>query len=169
MDLRRPQWPRGLRRRSAASRLLRLWVRIPPAQWMFVVSIGCCRVEVSVTCWSLVQGESCRLWFVVVCDLGTSWMSRPWTTGGCRARNKTIGLVNECQDEWDIKKATIKSWNIDIRAPNYSIRFHSPLTPVRWKWLSNYKFTGRWWCLRRHHRLWIKPLSPQFVWAFKCT
>ena len=26
----RSQWPRGLRRRSAAARLLRLWVRIPP-------------------------------------------------------------------------------------------------------------------------------------------
>ena len=28
--MRRSQWPRGLRRRSAAARLLRLWVRIPP-------------------------------------------------------------------------------------------------------------------------------------------
>ena len=27
---RRSRWPRGLRRRSAAARLLRLWVRIPP-------------------------------------------------------------------------------------------------------------------------------------------
>ena len=27
----RSQWPRGLRRRSAAARRLRLWVRIPPA------------------------------------------------------------------------------------------------------------------------------------------
>jgi len=26
----RSQWPRGLRRRSAAARLLGLWVRIPP-------------------------------------------------------------------------------------------------------------------------------------------
>ena len=26
----RSQWPRDLRRRSAAARLLRLWVRIPP-------------------------------------------------------------------------------------------------------------------------------------------
>ena len=34
----RSQWPRGLRRRSAAARLLRLWVRIPPGPWMFV----CC-------------------------------------------------------------------------------------------------------------------------------
>ena len=32
------QWPRGLRRRSAAARLLRSCVRIPPGAWMFV----CC-------------------------------------------------------------------------------------------------------------------------------
>ena len=34
----RSQWPRGLRRRSAAARLLRLWVRISQGAWMFV----CC-------------------------------------------------------------------------------------------------------------------------------
>ena len=34
----RSQWQRGLRRRSSAARLLRLWVRIPPGAWMFV----CC-------------------------------------------------------------------------------------------------------------------------------
>ena len=33
------QWPRRLRRRSAAARLLKLWVRIPPGAWMFV----CCK------------------------------------------------------------------------------------------------------------------------------
>ena len=32
------QWPRCLRLSSAAARLLRLWVRIPPRAWMFV----CC-------------------------------------------------------------------------------------------------------------------------------
>ena len=32
------QWPRTLRHRSAAARLLGLWVRIPPRAWMFV----CC-------------------------------------------------------------------------------------------------------------------------------
>jgi hypothetical protein len=36
------QWPRGLRRRSAADRLLSLWVRIPPAAWIFV----CCECRV---------------------------------------------------------------------------------------------------------------------------
>ena len=51
----RSQWPRGLRRRSSAARLLRLWVRIPPEAWTFVVSVVCCQVEVSATDWSLVQ------------------------------------------------------------------------------------------------------------------
>ena len=35
---RRSQWPRGLRRRSAAARLVEFKVRIPPGVWMFV----CC-------------------------------------------------------------------------------------------------------------------------------
>ena len=43
------QWPRGLRRRSTAARLLRSWVRIPPAAWMSVVSVLCCQVDVSAT------------------------------------------------------------------------------------------------------------------------
>jgi len=33
-------------------------------------------------------GKSYRLWCVVVYDLETSWMLRPWPTGGCRAKNK---------------------------------------------------------------------------------
>ena len=49
------QWPRGLRRGSAAARLLGLWFRIPPGAWMFVVGVVCCQVEVSATGWSLVQ------------------------------------------------------------------------------------------------------------------
>jgi len=53
---RRSQWPRGLRRMSAAARLLRLWVRIPPEPgYLSVVSVVCCQVEVSATSWSLVQ------------------------------------------------------------------------------------------------------------------
>ena len=51
----RSQWPRGLRPRSTAVRLLGLWVRIPPGAWTFVVSVVCCQVEVSATSWPLVQ------------------------------------------------------------------------------------------------------------------
>jgi hypothetical protein len=43
-------WPSGLRRRSAAARLLRFWVRIPPGAWMSVcVSVVFCQVGVSAT------------------------------------------------------------------------------------------------------------------------
>ena len=69
----RSQWPRGLRRRSAAARLLRLWVRIPPWAWM---SICCDRCVLSSTglCDELITRpeESYRLWCVVICDLETS-------------------------------------------------------------------------------------------------
>ena len=41
--------------RATAPRLLNLWVRIPLGAWMFVVSVECCQVEVSVLGWSLVQ------------------------------------------------------------------------------------------------------------------
>ena len=49
IQLGRSQWPSGLRHRSAAVLLLRLWVRIPPVAWMSVASVVCYQVEVSVT------------------------------------------------------------------------------------------------------------------------
>ena len=66
------QWPRGLRRRSAAARLLRSWVSIQPGAWMFV----CCECRVLSgrgLCDELITRpeESYRLWCVLVCDLET--------------------------------------------------------------------------------------------------
>jgi len=85
------QWPRGLRRGSAAARLLGMWVRIPPRAWMFV-SCECCVLSGRGLCVGLTTRpeESCRLWCVVVCDLETSWMRRPWLTGGCCAKKKSL-------------------------------------------------------------------------------
>ena len=67
------QWPRGLRRRSAAARLLRSWVRIPPGTWMFVCC-ECCVLSIRGLCDGLITRpeESYRLWCVVVCDLEIS-------------------------------------------------------------------------------------------------
>jgi len=66
----RSQGPRGLRRRSAAARLLRSWVRIPPGAWMFVCC-ECCVLSGRGLCDELITRpeESYRLWCVVVCDL----------------------------------------------------------------------------------------------------
>jgi hypothetical protein len=50
------QWPRSLRRRSAAERLLGSWVWIAPGTWTFVSwECLCCQVEVYATGRSLVQ------------------------------------------------------------------------------------------------------------------
>ena len=73
LHYRRSQWPRGLRRRSSAARLLRLSVRIPPGAWMFVCC-ECCVLSGRGLCDGLITrpGESQRLWRVVVCDQETS-------------------------------------------------------------------------------------------------
>ena len=83
------QWPRGLRRRSAAARLLRLWVRIPAGAWMSVCC-ECCVLSGAGLCDELITRpeESYRLCCVVVCDLETSWVRRSWPTGSCDAEDK---------------------------------------------------------------------------------
>ena len=71
------QWPRGLRRRSTAARLLRSWVRIPPRAWMFVYC-ECSALSGRGLCDGLIirSEESYRLWRVVVCDHETSQARR---------------------------------------------------------------------------------------------
>jgi hypothetical protein len=88
----RSQWPRVLRRRSTAARLLRLWVRIPPGAWMFVC-YECCVLSGRGICDGLITRpeKSYRLWRVVVCGQETSRMRglrdcENITTMGCNAR-----------------------------------------------------------------------------------
>ena len=85
----RSQWPRGLRRRSAAARLLRSWVRIQPGARIFVCC-ECCVLSGRGLCDELITRpkESYLLWCVVVCDLETSRMRRPWPAVGRSAREK---------------------------------------------------------------------------------
>jgi hypothetical protein len=88
--------PRGLRRRSAAARLLRLWFRIPPGAWMFV-SCECFVLSGRGLCDELITPpeESYRLWCVVVCDLEMSWMRRPWPTGGLSRQKQMNEQTNK--------------------------------------------------------------------------
>ena len=63
----RSWWPRGLRRGSAAARLLGLWVQIPPGAWT-PVSCGCCVLSGRGLCDVPITRpvESYRLWCVWV-------------------------------------------------------------------------------------------------------
>jgi hypothetical protein len=85
----RSQWPRGLRRRSAAARQLRLWVWIPPGAWRFVCC-ECCVLSGRGLCDELITRpeESYRLWCFVVCYLEISWLRKPWQIGGRWTRAK---------------------------------------------------------------------------------
>jgi len=76
--------------RSAAARLLSLWVRISPGAWMSVCC-ECCVLSGRRLCDELITRleEPCRLWSVVVCDLEkTSRMRRPWPALGRSATAK---------------------------------------------------------------------------------
>jgi len=86
----RSQCPLGLRRWTAAARLLWLWIWIPPWASMFVYC-ECCVLSGRGLCDELITRpeESYRLWCVVVCDPETSWMRRPWPTGGLSHKTQT--------------------------------------------------------------------------------
>ena len=93
------QWPRGLRRRSSAAHLLRLWVRIPPGAWMFV----CCECYVLSgrgLCDGLITRpeESYRLWRVVVCDQETSKTRRLKPTTGLWNYNHRVVTLGKQTD-----------------------------------------------------------------------
>ena len=87
--MRRSQWPHGLRRRSTAARLLRLWVRIPPGAWM-TVCCECCVLSGRGLCDALITRleESYRLCCVAVCDLETLRIRRPWPALGRSATGR---------------------------------------------------------------------------------
>ena len=66
---RRCRWPRGLRWRSPATRLLGLRVRIPPGSWVPVSCEGCVLWDKVLRDRPITRPEeSCRLWCVCVCQ-----------------------------------------------------------------------------------------------------
>ena len=92
------QWLRGLRHRSAADRLLRLWVRIPLGARKSVY-YKCCVLSGRGLCDELMTHpeESYRLWCVVLCGLQTSWMRRSWPIRGCWAKRKINPYYIHCK------------------------------------------------------------------------
>jgi hypothetical protein len=74
-------WPCGLRHRSAASRLLGSWVRIPLRAWMLVscVCVGSGFCDELITCTEDSTGRMC----LFVCYIEASTMRRPNSDLSC--------------------------------------------------------------------------------------
>jgi len=56
------------------------------------------------------------VWGVVVCDIENSWMKRPRSNGGCRAKNKTkkLNIVCTCQDaKLNLSKQITVRWEFN--------------------------------------------------------
>jgi hypothetical protein len=96
-------------RRSAAARLLRSWVWIPPGAWMFVCC-KCCVLSGRGLCDELITRpeESYRLWCVIVCDLENLKNDEATTRFGSQRHQKiclyrTIPVAMWCKSYvcWD--------------------------------------------------------------------
>ena len=112
----RSQWPRRLRRRSTAARLLRSWVRIPPGAWIFICC-ECCQVEVSVTRWSLVQRNPTE------CGVLLCVILKPRDWGG----PAPLGAVAPERKEFrnnDIYRIFITCLTMSVLFPTQCVLFH---------------------------------------------
>jgi hypothetical protein len=110
---RRSQWPRGLRRGSAAVRLLGLWIRIPPGAWMSV-SFECCVLSGRGLCVGLITSpeESYRVRCVLSeCDHEASIMRRPWPYKGCYAIGKKMFHTHSSITDFIYSQQLIASLN----------------------------------------------------------
>ena len=78
-----------------------MWVRIPPGHGCLSVMIFCV-LSGRGLCDGLIARpeESYRLWCVVVCDLETSRMRRPWPALGRSATKKNTHFVVSKQSHW---------------------------------------------------------------------
>ena len=107
---------------SATPRLLRSWVRIPPGAWIFVCCV-CCALSGRGLCDELITRpeESYWLWCVVVCDLETSRMRRPWPLVGSQ-RHKKKNYFGPSESVRPTRASVKERQN---SAPRSSFRWHA--------------------------------------------
>jgi len=123
----RSQWPRGLRRRFAAARLLRFWVRIPLGAWMFVCC-ECCVFSGRGLCDELIPRpeESYRI--------EISWMRRSWPTGAAAPNKKNILWLYYNAGRKSIKRLD-NLWILNLAARNLQFQItYSSKSEIKGKW-----------------------------------
>ena len=133
----RSQWPRGLRRRSSAARLQRLWARILPEAWMFICC-ECCVLSGRGLCDGLITrpGESYRLWRVLVCDQETSKTRRLKPATGLWKIRPQWGVTPEKQQTlyayaWYVTFRKLDAHCL-LRSSGTKTAFHSE--QCHWQW-----------------------------------
>jgi hypothetical protein len=65
--------------------------------------------------------ESYRLWCVVVCDVETSWMRRPWPTGGAVASKTNASLKSGRGQDAESEKFRQHNPYKELRATTCSV------------------------------------------------
>jgi hypothetical protein len=137
------QWQCRLRCRSAAARLLRLWVRIHRGHGcLCVVRFVCCQVEVSVTSWSLTQSNStdCGAALCVI-----YWVPAPLEAVAPKTNKKSF-------------RQLLKTRNLTARY-NSELRFSVP------KYLF-FRFVNKW----IHFRFWrVTPWCGGLIFVLETT
>jgi len=143
----RSQWPRGLRRRSAAARLLRSWVRIPPEEWIFVCC-KCCLLWGRGLCNELIARpeESYRLWWVV-CDVETSRMRRPRLALGRSVTKKKKPAIGICHASYADCLLARSGWNFILTSLADSK--HNQYDKYQMLWIQY--LDSWWWAVNRAH------------------
>jgi hypothetical protein len=133
------RWPRGLRRRCAATRLLGLRVRIPPEAWT-PVSWECCVLSGSLCNGPILRREEsyrvCVSLSVITCNsnpLHLQWASRKPS----KLRNKQISFsMNQKQailnmiSQWAIKFNMIAKRSTRVNAAISQYTTAKPMTQV---------------------------------------
>ena len=62
--------------------------------------------------------EFIRLWCVVVCDLETSWIRRPWPPGGCCANNIIYSVITMTIKTFSLLHVLLAMCICDLLLPN---------------------------------------------------
>jgi len=104
--------------------------KITPGAWIFVCC-ECCVLSGRGLCDELITRpeESYRLWCVVVCDLETSRMKKPWPALGCSVTKKSV-----CQsiDSWENRNTVFheKLLSLMAAAVMFLTRLASRFRPI---------------------------------------
>ena len=167
----RSQWPRGLRRRSAAALLLRSWIRIPLGAWTFVCR-ECCVLSGRGLCDELVTRpeESYRLWCVIVCDLENLKNEEAMTRDGSQChRKKNSNFIKKENSQPHLMQEL--DWATDDLYNNRTVgdvnliarRYHPDfLEPVTKGWHGGFENEDHEMCKSWTLRLWNTRLDCRY-------